>query len=75
MICHIEASSTSWDDPITLITAECGARGIVFDDGEIMPEDFDFVLPPDPNHQCDCGPCLDALAAARTKAKRESVPA
>lgn len=68
MICHIEASA-NFDEEPTVVTAVCGAQCLIFEDGEPIPPDFDFVLPRDAA-KADCWPCLQGEAE---RAKREEM--
>lgn len=65
MICHVVDRPDDDADSLAAVTvtALCGAQAIVFYDGEIAPEDFDFVDSPDSDDQADCMRCLVKLAS------------
>jgi hypothetical protein len=50
----------------------CGAQGIVFDNGEIVPADLDFYAAND-GHKSNCATCV-ATQAIETIASRLRVP-
>jgi hypothetical protein len=51
-----------YDAAYTRIKAVCGAECLLDPEGEIIPDDFDFVIAPDPRHITDCMPCLVKIA-------------
>jgi hypothetical protein len=63
-ICHYvrPEDEGDWDADYTRIRAVCGAECLLDSEGEPIPEDFDFVLAPDPRRLTDCWPCLEKLA-------------
>ena len=75
MICHIVENYPLTDAPIAAVTvrALCGAEAVVFDDGEVAPDDFDFVDCPDVHDEADCMPCLAKLAEPITCEEDEEI--
>ena len=63
-ICHYvrPEDEGDWDADYTRIRAVCGAECRLDPDGEPLPDDFDFVMAPDPKQLTDCMPCLEHLA-------------
>ena len=63
-ICHYvrPEDEGDYDADYTRIRAVCGAECLLDPDGEPLPDDFDFVLAPDPKQLTDCMPCLEHLA-------------
>jgi hypothetical protein len=63
-ICHYvrPEDEGDWDADYVRIRAVCGAECLLDPDGEPLPDDFDFVLAPDPKQLTDCMPCLEFLA-------------
>lgn len=51
-----------WTSSVTFVEALCGAGASIFENGEVQPPEFDFVLSPDPLSQSDCMPCIEKAA-------------
>lgn len=75
MVCHRVNPEDEGDMSATYtrVRALCGAECLIGPDGSPIPDDFDYVLSPDPLQLTDCGPCLDKLT--RWSVGRESVGA
>lgn len=56
-----DPSDESWDRDITVVIAECCKVGLIGNDGEVSPSDFDFVCIGDPDWRSHvtCPACLD----------------
>lgn len=67
-IVHIEKHCGSLEEDPTVVTAHCGAQGLLWNEAleneGIDPPDFDFVLPKDAS-QADCVRCIASLAVER----------
>lgn len=73
LLCHYVAldGEGDYDADYTEIVALCGKRAVLDPDGQVIPEDFDFVGEPDPFDLCTCAPCLAKLTEAPAKTRTQ----
>lgn len=62
MLVHLVDRAKNPDDQVG-VEALCGALGFEFDDGTLIPDEFDYVFLPDPKNVATCMPCLDRWCA------------
>jgi hypothetical protein len=69
VITHLVKIEGDYEADITFVEMYCGLIVTIGPDPEnvILPDDADFVDPPDPKNLCDCDPCLNASVEPLTQ--------